>query len=275
MISAEAPPAPRPLRDALAQAIRDTARVTVSPGRAPPGVTLGPGVPIGEHIAASMSFEAAPGLRIDGRNVRGASRGKRPTLLLLSAQPQATIDAWTRAGWNVLALEPRGAGGTEELKSPLTGDWTLLSLRALLVGRTPVGMRTDDALTTLNWLAGRPEVERIVVQGSGALGPVALNIGVLDRRVAAVISDGAITRYREFVERPISRDMAEVNLPGVLMRYDLPDLMAALGDRLTLINPVNAVGEPLDASGLAKLAPARPRVVVRAVRDPITPIPLH
>jgi cephalosporin-C deacetylase-like acetyl esterase len=275
MIAAEAPAPPRPSREALADAIRDIARVTVSPGGAPPVVTLGAGVPVGDHISASLAFDAAPGLRVDGSYVRGASRGKRPTLLLLSAQPQPTIDAWTRAGWNVLALEPRGAGGTEEPKSPLTGDWTLLSLRALLVGRTPVGMRTDDALAALNWLAGRSEVGRIVVQGSGPLGPVALHVGVLDLRVAGVISDSAITRYREFVERPISRDMAEVNLPGVLTRYDLPDLMVALGDRLTLINPKNAVGEPLDAIGLAKLNPARPRVVVRAMRDPITPFPFR
>jgi hypothetical protein len=275
MIAAEALPAPRPSRDALVAAIRDIARVTVSPGQAPPAVTLGTAVRVADHSVAPLSFDIAPALRVDGRYVRSAATGRRPTLLLLSAQPEATMDAWTRAGWNVLALEPRGAGGTEELKSPLTGDWTLLSLRALLVGRTPVGMRTDDALTALNWLATRPEVGRIVVQGSGALGPVALHVGVLDRRVVGVISDAAITRYREFVERPISRDMAEVNLPGVLTRYDLPDLMAALGDRLTLVNPENAVGEPLDAAGLAKLAPARPRIVVRASRDPITPVPFR
>ncbi len=275
MIAAEALATPRPTGNALATALRDIARITVSAGAAPPVMTLGADVPVGQHIAAPLSFDAAPGLRVDGRYVRNASAGKRPTLLLLAAQPQATIDAWTKAGWNVLAIEPRGAGGTEESKSPLTGDWTLLSLRALLVGRTPVGMRTDDALAALNWLAGRPEVGRIVIQGSGALGPVALHAGVLDGRVAGVISDAAITRYREFVERPISRNMAEVNLPGVLARYDLPDLMAALGDRLTLINPENAIGEPLDAAGLAKLAPARPRIVVRAARDPITPIPFR
>ena len=275
MIAAEAPSAPRPSLDAIAQAIRDIARVTVFPEQAPPVVRLAADVPVGNHSVASISFEAAPGLRVDGSYARDATPGKRPTLLLLSARPDATVDAWTRAGWNVLALEPRGAGGTEELKSPLTGDWTLLSLRALLVGRTPVGMRTDDALAAINWLIAQPEVGRIVVQGSGALGPVALHVGVLDKRVSGVISDAAITRYREFVERPISRNMAEVNLPGVLTRYDLPDLMSALGNRLTLINPENAVGEPLDAVGLAKLAPARPRVVVRAVRDPITPIPFR
>jgi hypothetical protein len=269
VVAAEAPVAPNPTGNALRAAIRDVARVTVVPGDAPPSVRLGAPVQAAGYTVAPLAFDVAPGLRVDGRYVRAPASGRRPTLLLLAAQPQAALDAWARAGWNVLALEPRGAGGTEELKSPLTGDWTLLSLRALLVGRTPVGMRADDAIAALNWLSGRPEVGPITVHGIGALGPVALHVGVLDRRIARVISDTAITRYRDFVERPISRDMAEVNLPGVLARYDLPDLMAALGDRLTLVNPVNAVGEPLDSAGIARLVPANPRIALRAARDPI------
>jgi cephalosporin-C deacetylase-like acetyl esterase len=272
IIAGDAPPRRTVDRSGLREAIREIARTSVSPGDAAPVVTLSSTTSPGAYAVSTLSFDAAPQLSGEGRYAQAAGAGRHPTLLLLSAQPDVALDAYARAGWNVLALEPRGTGGNEELKSPLTGDWTLLSLRALLVGRTPVGMRVDDAIAMLNWLKARPEVGPVAVYGDRALGPVALHVGVLDDRVAAVVSAGAITRYRDFVERPISRDMAEVNLPGVLTRYDLPDLMASIGDRLTLLNPVDTVGQPLDARGRSMLMPARPRIIVRAERDPVEPI---
>jgi len=288
MIAAEAPPAPAaPAGETAAQrldrlrvAIRDVARTTVAPGDAPPAAALDAATARAGYRLTPIRFNAAPGLVVNALYAQSSEGGRRPTLLFLSdaplqaqAAPGGLFERSTRAGWNVLALEPRGAGGTEEVKSPLTGDWTLLSLRALLVGKTPVGMRTDDALAALNWLARRPEVDprRMDVYGIGALGPVALHVGVLDPRVRHVTSEGAIVRYRDFAERPISRDMAEVNLPGVLARYDLPDLMAALGDRLTLVSPVNTVGEPLRGADLQTILPRAAALAFRAPRDPILP----
>ena len=56
----------------------------------------------------------------------------------------------------------------------------------------------------------------------------------------------------------------------MLSRYDLPDLMTLLGGRLTLINPVNVVGEPLRPAQSATL-PKAVRVTIRSARDPIAP----
>jgi dienelactone hydrolase len=273
VIAQEAPSAVAAPADlaSLRQAVRDVARVHVRPGDAAPAMQEGAPVDTDGLRTLPLSFAAAPDLAVNALYARASGRGRQPTLLLLQAQPQATLARWHAAGWNVLALEPRGAGGTEEAKSPLTGDWTLLSLRALLVGETPVGMRTDDALAALSWLADRPEVGQIEVLGTGALAPVALHVGVLDDRVAGVIAVNGILRYRDFVERPLSRDMAEVNLPGVLARYDLTDLVSALGKRVVLVNPVNSVGEPLRADQVAAILPATPRVIFQGSRDPVLP----
>ena len=132
-------------------------------------------------------------------------------------------------------------------------------------------MRTDDVIAAINWLDGRSEVDmdRLSVLATGALGPVALHAAVLDDRIGQVTLDGSIVSYREFVERPVSRDMAEVNMPGVLRRYDLPDLMAVLGDRLTLSNPVNSIGETMTAAQVAAAAPGLSNLVFRGVRDPV------
>lgn len=270
----------------LRAAIVDIARTTVAPGQAPPPAILGPVEQSDSYSLTPIAFQMAvtaddPGLTVNALFAAATARGPHPTLMLLTSQPPAGLRAaggpfetWTRAGWNVLWLEPRGAGGTEEAKSPLTGDWTLLSLRALLVGKTPVGMRTDDTVAAINWLATRAEVDsrQIAVTGVGALGPVALHTAILDDRIDQVASDTAIISYREFVERPISLNMAEVNLPGVLTRYDLPDLIAALGDRLTLVNPVNSIGEVLTAADVSVRAPDV-AVILRGMRDPATPPP--
>jgi len=257
----------------LRTAIADISRTTVRPGDAAPAAELAEPILRSGPAATPVVFTMAPGMTVGATfaAAEGAT-GRRPTLLLLTSQPTGgVIEVWTKAGWNVLALEPRGAGGTEEAKSPLTGDWTLLSLRALLVGKTPVGMRTDDAVAAINWLAARPDVDmdRLAVRATGALGPVALHAAVLDDRIGQVTLDASIVSYREFVERPISRDMAEVNMPGVLRRYDLPDLMAVLGDRLTLSNPVNSVGETMTAAEVAAVAPGVSHIVFRGARDSV------
>lgn len=275
VIARDAPVAPTAAGETPAQtlarlrvAIADIARTSVKPGQARPTTAPGAG-----GAAAPLTFEVAPGMEVRATFTAGTGTGRRPTLLLLApAANPALVSAYTGAGWNVLWLEPRGAGGTEEVKSALTGDWTLLSLRALLVGKTPVGMRTDDAVAAMNWLASQTDVDpaRIDVMGVGALGPVALHAAVLDDRIRRVTADGSITSYREFVERPISLNMAEVNLPGVLRRYDLPDLMAVLGDRLTLVNPVSSIGDVMTAAEVAARAP-KATVVLRGARDPIAP----
>lgn len=261
----------------LRTAIRDVARTTATPGADAAPVGLGAETKRDGYYTTPLTL-AVDGVEVAGMFAAAEGAGRKPTLLLLGLPPQPNLNGvfatWTQAGWNVLALEPRGAGGTEELKSPLTGDWTLLSLRALLVGRTPVGLRVDDVLSAVNWLSGRAEVDprQIAVQGAGALGPVALHAAVMDDRISQVTTVNAIVSYRDFVERPISRDMAEVNLPGVLRRYDLPDLMAVLGRRLTLVNPVNSIGETLNFAEVSQIAPAA-RVVFSGARDAVTPPP--
>lgn len=278
-----APPAsetPAARLERLRVAIRDITRAQVKSGAKLTAVGEGMSETRSDYTLTNVTFRAAPRFDVNGVYARAGKSGKHPTMLFLSSEPLRTLSTpggllehWTQAGWNVLAIEPAGSGGTEEVKSALTGDWTLLSLRALLVGKTPVGLRADDALTALNWLAVRPEVDgrRLGVYGVGALAPVALHVGVLDPRIASVTADGGLLSYRDFVLRPISRDMAEVNLPGVLARYDLPDLIAALGSKVTLVNPVSSVGEPLKAADVAAALPAAPRLILRSARDPILP----
>ena len=158
----------------------------------------------------------------------------------------------------MVALQPRGADGSEEIKSSLVGDQNLLALRALLVGRTLTGIRIDDVIGAVDWLATLEPGARVTVAGIGAMGPVALQAAALDPRIAAVRMVASPLSFREAVNRPIARDLPAIAVPGVLRAYDLADVVRALGGRpVELVAPVDAVGVPLRQAEVTRLMPRR------------------
>jgi hypothetical protein len=104
------------------------------------------------------------------------------------------------------------------------GDWNLLATRALLVNKTPLGSAAGRRRAG-HGLAGRAAGRRsqaISVYGVGPLGPVALHLGAVDDRVAAIYADASLTAYRMAVDQPIQRELPEVLPPGVLRRTSSP-----------------------------------------------------
>ena len=118
--------------------------------------------------------------------------------------------------------------GTESIKSPYLGSFNLLSLRAFLVGKTIVGIRTDDVLRTVDWLFANQHPTSLTVHAAGALGIVALHAAVLDPRITSVQVDDALPTYRSIVDEQLHRNASEIVIPGVLQHYDIPDLRRAL-----------------------------------------------
>ena len=231
------------LRRRLADDIRAVTFATAKPGASAPHVRPGADGAFRLPVAEGQAVDAILNAPEDG--------GRKPAVLLLTRQPEtvkAEAARLAKAGHVVLTLVARGAGGTEEIKAPVLGDWNLLAARALLVDRTPLGLRLDDAITAMDWLAARPDVDpkAIRVYGIGPLAPVALHLGALDDRVAAIYAEGGLTAFRMAVEQPIQRELPEVLPPGVLRRYELADLaLAAFPRPVTFVNPTDAVGAPL------------------------------
>jgi dienelactone hydrolase len=127
---------------------------SVQPGGAPPEAVEGATAP-----CASRSPTARPA---DAILTKPEGGGRKPAVLLLTSQPQmvkAEAARLAKAGHVVLTLVARGAGGTEEIKATVLGDWNLLATRALLVNKSPLGLRLDDAVRAMDWLAARPDVD--------------------------------------------------------------------------------------------------------------------
>lgn len=180
------------------------------------------------------------------------SGGRHPAVILLVSDSiqadspaaranRAEFDRLAAEGNVVLAITPAPSPpDTDDMKSPLLGPFYLLSLRAWLVKRTLLGMRTDDVIQIVDYLAGRSDVyaSRISAIGSGHMGLVLLHAGVLDPRLTHVSVNHVLSSYRSLLNSPLPIGAAEDVLPGVLLHYDIPDLVRALGTRLSESSPL-------------------------------------
>jgi dienelactone hydrolase len=114
-----------------------------------------------------------------------------------------------------------------------------LSLRADLVGRTLLGMRVDDVFQAVDFLASRSDVDphKIVAEGSGHMGLVLLHAAALDPRLSHITVNHTVASYRGLLDASLPIDAPEDVVPGVLLHYDVPDLVRSLGSRVTIADP--------------------------------------
>ena len=147
------------------------------------------------------------------------------------------------------------------MKASLLGPFYLLSLRADLVGRSLVGLRADDVIRAIDYLADRTDVDpsRISAEGSGHMGLVLLHAGVLDRRIRHIAVDHLLTSFRSLLDAPMPIGAPEDVIPGVLLHYDIPDLVRALGTRVTISDPLKGTDDlSQESTPLASLTHAAP-----------------
>jgi cephalosporin-C deacetylase-like acetyl esterase len=159
---------------------------------------------------------------------------------------KARFDALAAAGNVVLAITPRPSPpGSDNMKSPILGPFYLLSLRADLVGRTLVGLRIDDVIRSIDYLAARVDVDpaKIAAVGSGHMGLVLLHAAVLDSRIKHIAIDHVLTSYRSLLDAPLPIGAPEDEIPGVLLHYDIPDLAKFLGARLKETEPLDGTSD--------------------------------
>jgi cephalosporin-C deacetylase-like acetyl esterase len=207
--------------------------------------------PASNYNVLHLTIPTDPGIRINASVAVHSTPGRKPAVLLVTSQPltttsgtaadRAAFDTLAKAGNVVLAITPRPSPpGSEETKSPILGPFYLTELRAELVGKTLLGMRVDDVIQSIDYLANRADVDpaRITAVASGHMGLVLLHAAVLDPRLQHITVDHTLASYRSLLEAPLPLDAPQDILPGVLLHYDIPDLTHALGKRLTFTAPL-------------------------------------
>jgi hypothetical protein len=220
-----------------------------------------------------IAFPSEGGLDLEADLAVPTDAGRHPAVLLvvpnsihgsdaIARANKARFDALAAEGNVVLAITPRPSPpGTDDMKAPVLGPFYLLSLRADLVGRTLVGLRTDDVIRAIDYLSSRADVDpsRISAQASGHMGLVLLHAGVLDRRIRHIEVNHVLTSYRSLLDAPLPTGAPEDVIPGVLLHYDIPDLERALKPRLTESDPLAGTDDlSQDSTPLASLNGATP-----------------
>jgi cephalosporin-C deacetylase-like acetyl esterase len=186
------------------------------------------------------------------------------------AAPGRDIESLVKAGNIVLAPDLRGWG--ENAIAGRRGGYQG-AMRAILVGRTIVGMQAADALRCFDYLTIRPGIDpkRISVFGKGNGGVVALYAAALEPRIHKAAAEGAVLSYMDVVGVKLHEDVMNIVAPGVLRDFDLPDLAASVAPRpLWIVNPRTPKGERASSAEASRQYGSLRSVVIAERREGAT-----
>jgi pimeloyl-ACP methyl ester carboxylesterase len=155
-------------------------------------------------------------------------------------------------GVRVLAVDLRGTGETQQTKQPYWGmigaDWGDVCT-AYCLGRSYVGMRAEDVLVAARFAAQHLEggpAAAVDLVAVGHAGVPALHAAALEPSLfGSVKLSQTLVSWATVIERRVTRFQYALAVHGALLEYDLPNLAATLGPKLTVEDPLDAVGKPV------------------------------
>jgi hypothetical protein len=148
----------------------------------------------------------------------------------------------------VLELEPRRSFSGES-KRPFVGDY-LADERATQLGMNLPAMRAHDILRGVDILAAREDVDpqSIRAAAQGVKGIWLLLAAAADPRIKSIWLDKTPASLLEALHNTLNADLSDAVIPGFLLRWDLDDLVKAMGTRPVLwTDPTNWMGHVMNA----------------------------
>ena len=193
-------------------------------------------------------FTSEPGVDIEATLYLPEGAGRKPAVLLLADKPpyfQARTMEWlagrmVKAGCVVLEMETRGSV-PEEADRPFLGDW-LANYRANQIGRNLPAMRAHDILRGVDLLAGRRDVDPASIHAvaRGVKGIWLLLAAATDTRIRKIWLDRTPYSLRLALESSMNTGLFDAVIPGFVLRWDLNDLVKAMGNRPVLWTDPNS-----------------------------------
>ena len=173
-----------------------------------------------------------------------------------------------RPGFSILSVDLRGLGDSAPAMYPYEmAGWgsidRYLAYTTAALGDPLVSMRVRDALAALAYLRTRTETlpESIFVSGCGIAGLIALHLAALDPQVRGALLWDCPVSFRALLEAEDYLWPADTFVPGALLHYDLPELIAASHCPVTVLNPLDGAGASLSSRQLDDLNEALGRQV--------------
>jgi dienelactone hydrolase len=165
-----------------------------------------------------------------GQDVRG-----RP--VVVEGERDFAVQA-VRAGHIALAPDLRGFGEMmlqDDLDADRGSSCQQLAMRAMMVGRTLLGMRVLDIISCVDYLTGLPEVDpaKIVCTGQSGGGTATLFATALDTRFAASIPSCYFCTFEHSI---LAMSHCDCNYaPGLLNLCEMYDVAGLIAPRPLLI----------------------------------------
>jgi dienelactone hydrolase len=206
-------------------------------------------------IIEKMALRRENAFELPGLLFTPAEPNGKAILYLHGSSLQAdtdTIESLVRDGHLVLAAELRGIGETEtghrrkSFGAGLFGRDNLEIFTAYLMGKSYVGMRSDDARSWLRVLQARSSDVSLIAVGEAAI--PALHAAALEPGAFQTIKlRHMIPSWESLVGASGTVDQTVNMVHGVLRHYDLPDLIQFVGQERVLIDePINGLDMKLE-----------------------------
>jgi cephalosporin-C deacetylase-like acetyl esterase len=226
-------------------------------------------IKLGERDVEKIILETEPGIYVPALAFLPKRGGRRPAVLVIDDRGKAAaagaggeLEQLAKRGYLALAIDVRGVGETAPEPPAAAGDRTPeriyrdfffnpeanLARGAMNLGRPLLGMRVQDALAAMQYLASRPDVDSndLSVLGRQEGGVIAIFVAALDERVRRTVACRSLVDFRALVENRYYAQPASLFVPGILRRFDLPQVAAAAAPRrILLINTVDGLGRRL------------------------------
>jgi dienelactone hydrolase len=196
-----------------------------------------------------------------GQDVRG-----RP--VVVEGERDFAVQA-VRAGHIALAPDLRGFGEMmlqDDLDADRGSSCQQLAMRAMMVGRTLLGMRVLDIISCVDYLTGLPEVDpaKIVCTGQSGGGTATLFATALDTRFAASIPSCYFCTFEHSI---LAMSHCDCNYaPGLLNLCEMYDVAGLIAPRPLLI--VAGKEDPIFPIAGVRLAFARVQEMYAAAGAP-------
>lgn len=208
------------------------------------------------YTIRKMTITPEEGIHLPALMFVPAARANKQALLYIhekgkaaDAEPGGAIESLVKAGHRVLAVDVRGAGEMLQAKqnslAEATGpDWKDV-FTAYLLGHSYVAMRAEDVLVCARLLQ-QEQAGPVGLIAVGNVGVPALHAAALEpERFGSVKLVRSLISWSKVIESGRSSNQQVNAVHGALTTYDLPNLTAVLGEKLTVEEPLDAMGQPI------------------------------
>ncbi|MFO7976943.1 MAG: acetylxylan esterase, partial [Candidatus Hydrogenedentota bacterium] len=160
------------------------------------------------------------------------------------AAPGGAIERLVKQGATVVAVDLPGLGETTSAKDPkggfsrqFTPNWKEFFL-AYQLDKSLLGMRAETVIMLARELGGN-----VQVMGIGEAGLPVLHAAALEPQLfASVRLEHSLETWTSVVTTKENKLQMANCVHAALRTYDLPDLVASLGDKIAVVDPVDATG---------------------------------